>query len=82
MTKGDDYLIYSSSVNGPAFGYGLDIFITDRCNDNRESGANFPTTYNRASGKKLGNNKETHHKFAGDRNFRVLEYEVFKLWFS
>ena len=34
IPQGDDRLIYHSSVSGPVFGDGLDIFISDGCNSN------------------------------------------------
>ena len=60
------------------------MHISDGCNSNSDSTANFPTTYNRAGGNKLARNKDTWRMFSGGdtSNFKVEEYEVFRVWYS
>ena len=38
--------IYCDSDAGPIFGGGFDIHISDKCHINKESYANFPSSYN------------------------------------
>ena len=70
-------LIYNSIDCGPIFGgvplngwfmYGIgcDIFIFDGCNKNYLSRSNFPMTYNRAGGGKLGKNEDNYRLFSGE----------------
>ena len=83
VPQGDNRLILGHQHSGPVFGggYGNDINITDGCNKNK-SYSDFPETYNRENGKKLKNNEETHRLFAGDKTFKVIEYEVFQFFFD
>ena len=81
VPQGDEKLIYRYSGWGPTFG-GDDIDIKDDCNSNSNSRANFPHTYNRAGGNKLARNEDTYRMFSGSYNFRVVEYEVFRVWYS
>ena len=46
IPQGDNCLICCDSGRGPSFGYG-DLFISNGCNINGDSYANFPTSYNR-----------------------------------
>ena len=82
IPQGDGWLINRDIRSGPAFGGGSDIFLSDCCSKNNESYANFPYSYNRAGRNQLERNKDTFDKFSGEYNFRVKEYEVFKLWFG
>ena len=84
VPQGDYHLVNRLSNYGPVFGGGADICISDGCNNNSESLANFPWSYNRAGGNKLAHSKETYRLFSGgdNYNFRVVEYDVFKLWYS
>ena len=47
IPQDDNYLIKCNSEMGPLFGKNNDIRITDNCNNNNKSLANFPWTYNR-----------------------------------
>ena len=69
-------MIYRSSGYGPVFGGGHDILISDGCNSNSNSCANFPVSYNRAGGNKLERNNGTWRMFSGGDvyNYRVVEY--------
>ena len=80
----DDQLILRHSSYGPTFGGGRDMCISDGCNSNSSSYANFPSTYNRAGENKLAKNKDTWRMFSGGdtSSFRVIEYEVFRVWYS
>ena len=81
MPQQDDYLICRNSDYGPTFGDGYDILIYDGCDS--MSYTDFPLTYNRAGENKLENNEDTYRMFLGEdtKNFKVEEYEVFKLWY-
>ena len=80
----DNSLIYRDSTYGPIFGTGNDIGIFDDCNNSNSSFVNFPNIYNRAGGNKLVNNKDTYRMFSGGDtyNFKVVEYEVFQLFYE
>jgi hypothetical protein len=79
----DDYLIYCCEQWGPTFGGpNLDLCIMDKCNLNSGSFANFPTAYNREGSNKYEPGQETYEMFSGARegsNFKIIEYEVFKV---
>ena len=75
------YAILCSSVYGPIFGGGADICISDKCDANSNSHANFPSSYNFAS-KPYANSQASYSAFSGatnGRSFKVVEYEVFKV---
>jgi hypothetical protein len=79
------YLICYSPNCGPAFGGGSDLFIADGCNANSNSQAYFPHTYNREGSNKIANCQQSYIDFCGvpsGRNFRVVEYEVFRVLFQ
>ena len=80
----EDQLILRYRGYGPIFGGGYDMYISNDCNSNINSYANFPFTYNRAGGNKLKKGKDTWRMFSGGDtyHFKVVEYEVFKLWYS
>ena len=85
VPQGDNYLICNFDCYGPVFGgkTGCDIYIADGCNNSRNSYGNFPSMYNRACGDKLAKNQDSYRMFSGamDGNkFKVVEYEVFKVW--
>jgi hypothetical protein len=65
--------IYCNPSYGPTFGYGGDICVTDGCNENIKSFANFGTSYENNTGL---NGKEV---FTGEYNFQVKEIEVFTI---
>ena len=86
VPQGDDYLIYNHDSDGPYFGggTGCDIYISDGCSNNRSSHGNFPSVYNRAGGDKLQKNQDSYRMFSGATSgyqYRVVEYEVFKVWY-
>lgn len=68
--------IYCRMDSGPVFGYGHDLFISDRC-DIKDCITNFPTSYNYHGEHKP--NEKSWQMFTGARRFNVLEYEVFKV---
>ena len=79
VSQNGNNLIYNKISYGPTFGVGNDIHIGD---GEKISYANFPYTYNREGGNKLGNNQTTWTMFSGATNgynFKVVEYEVFRL---
>lgn len=82
VPKDGNNLIYNYEDYGPTFGGGFDLCIADQCNINNNSIADFPTTFNRRGEKKLVNGQDSYRAFTGARegkNFKVLEYEVFKV---
>ena len=76
------YAIRCNSTYGPIFGYGNDIVISDKCDAYSQSCANFPHSYNFASKPYAINSQASWSAFSGatnGNNFKVLEYEVFKV---
>jgi hypothetical protein len=74
-------LIQNYSSYGPTFGGGNDLYISDLCNNNNNSYANFPTSYN-TKDLKYKNSQNSYRSFSGATygcNFRVIEYEVFRV---
>ena len=86
VPQGDNYLICNYDSYGPTFGSsGWDIYIADDCSSNRNSCGNFPSVYNRAGGDKLQQNQDSYRMFSGTTSgyyYRVVEYEVFKVWYQ
>lgn len=77
-------LIYCHSDFGPVFGCSSawDLFIKDNCFNIKSSGGEFVRFYNKESGEKFDNSQDTITLFSGATggfNFRVAEYEVFKV---
>jgi len=75
--------IYDDCNWGPIYGggNGNDLAIADKCNQNNNSRAYFPTSYN--CGSKYENNQQSWTLFSGATdgfNFRVIEYEVFEVF--
>ena len=65
---------------GPVFGEG-DLYISDKCNKNSNSGAFLPKTYNKHY-KRFKCSQESWNAFSGATSgyhFRVEEYEVYSL---
>lgn len=65
---------------GPIFGAGNDIVIHNKCNENNSSSANFPTSYN--FGSLYTNSQASYTAFSGaanGKNFKVMEYEVYRV---
>ena len=82
VAQNDRNLIKCYSGSGPIFGGDFsDLFIADRCHNNNQSYSNFPMVYN-GEQTKFTNGESSYHAFSGakgDRHFRVLEWEVFKI---
>ena len=81
----NSYLIYCHKNHGPTFGSGYDLYIADKCNTNTNSKTSFPSTYNLEGEEKFVQNEESYETFSGakkDGNFRVVEYEVFRLIYA
>ncbi len=75
----EQYAIQDSINYGPVYG-GCDLIIYDKCNQNKDSGASFPSSYNCSS--KYQNNQQSYTLFSGatkGSGFRVIEYEVFEV---
>ena len=72
---------YQHKDYGPIFGgggNGCDLYLSDKCNANNNV-ANFPTSYNNG---KYQNNQQSYTAFTGQTNgynFKVKQYEVFKV---
>jgi hypothetical protein len=76
----EQYAIWDHINCGPIYGAtgaGCDLAIYDKCNQNSDSYANFPYSYN--CGSKYQNNQQSYTLFSGGYNFRVIEYEVFEV---
>ena len=84
VPQGDEKLIGRYGSFGPTFGSSSDLYISDGCNFNDISRADFLKTYNRDGGKKLVSNQNNYRKFSGGNTsrFKVLEYEVFQVFFK
>ena len=66
------YAIYCRDTNGPSFGRGSDLFISDLANTDNGSYSNLGHTYQLPPG-------QQNTFFTGSRNFTVTDYEVFGL---
>ena len=76
------WLIYNNKEYGPTFGEGFDLHLSDKCNVNYDSKADFPTTYNLEGVEKYEKSEDSYRTFSGaqkDPTFKVLEYEVFRV---
>jgi hypothetical protein len=74
-------LIYNHSGYGPTFGGGHDLRVGDQCDTNNNSWAGCITSYNTAN-ERYQNNQSTYKAISGVAsgcNFRIVEYEVFKV---
>ena len=81
MVHQNGVVISCFAGNGPVFGY--DFQIKDNCNTVKNC-AGFPSSYNVEGPNKYSQCKETYRAFtgaAGYRNFRIVEYEVFRVTF-
>jgi hypothetical protein len=65
--------IFCSSSCGPSFGSTSDLFVADRCNENKSSSTNLGSYYVNDAG--INGNEV----FTGESNFTVKEIEVFKI---
>ena len=81
--KDHNHLIYYQSDYGPTFGGGHDLHISNDCYNSNGSYCNFAYTYNHEETKKYAyQNQVTWTAFcgaSGGYNFKVLEYEVYKV---
>lgn len=67
------YAIHNGESNGPTFGNGHDIYLSDKCNQNNKSFANFPGSYNCNGIYK--NSQQSYSIFSGateKNNFKVI----------
>jgi hypothetical protein len=64
--------IYNLATSGPTFGGGFDLAISNKCDENEDSYSNLGWAY----GERPAANEKT---LFGQRNFRVSDYEVFKI---
>jgi len=74
----EDKAILCNSDNGPTFGGGCDLYISNECNKNLKSYSRLGYSYKPKEGHKI-DTEESRNYFAGRYNFRVVEYEVFQL---
>ena len=84
VPQNENKLIYCDNGFGPTFGVGNDLRIWDDCNSNNNSYSNFPVTYNFEGSNKIVNNQQSWTNFSGATNgynFRVVDYEVFRVVF-
>ena len=70
------YTIYCSSGNGPTFGVGNDLSISDNCHLNNYSYSDLGHTYKLPTGY-VYDTDQGKRLLAGTYNFKVDEYEVF-----
>ena len=92
VPQNENSLIFCSNGCGPTFGGGNSLFgggydlrISDDCNSNNNSYSNFPYTYNFEGSNKIVNNQQSYTNFSGatnECNFRVVDYEVFRVMFK
>ena len=87
VPQNENYLIFCSNGCGPTFGnvFHSDLCIWDDCNSNNKSYSNFPKTYNFEGSNKIVHNQQSYTNFSGatnGRNFRVVDYEVFRVMFK
>ena len=70
---------YQHKDLGPRFGGGCDLYLSNQCNVNNNSNGNFPHSYNNG---KYQKNQASYTAFSGQTSgyqFKVKEYEVFKV---
>ena len=81
VPQDDKALISRRKDSGPIFGNSApDIWIKDEC-DKKKAISEFPSCYNRKGENKLKIGKKTNQLFSGasGHEFKVAEYEVFKV---
>ena len=64
--------ICCNNANGPSFGGGCDLYISENANINTDSASNLGITYQCPPGQQST-------FLTGDKNFTVTDYEVFGL---
>jgi hypothetical protein len=80
----DSNLINCYNGRGPIFGKS-DLSISDNCDTKNTSFTTFPTSYNLEKGVKYRQGQDSWQAFCGPskgQNFKVVEYEVFKVIFK
>jgi hypothetical protein len=78
------YSVYTHSTYGPAFGFGLDLYVADQSNSNMKSYTNFGNTY-ALDNLTLFNSWNVSIKstfLTGAYNFQTVEIEVYASNFS
>jgi hypothetical protein len=75
-------LIYQESIDNPVlrFGAGHDLIIHDKAHENNSSYANPGTTF--TNGNYAANDNASHQRFAGAKNFKIKEWEVWRVLFN
>jgi hypothetical protein len=74
----DQKSIYSDPDCGPTFGSGYDLHISNECNNNNSSFSRLGNTYKIKEGAKVETDDSKTY-LAGSSNFKVVEYEVYKI---
>ena len=72
VTGNEEYAIYCRDANGPSFGGGCDLFISDHSITNNKTYSNLGHTYQLPSGQQST-------FFTGVNDFSITDYEVFGL---
>ena len=79
VIKHPKHAIFSEKNNGPIFGKGYDIYISNNCNVNNNSFCNLGISYSLNNSAK-SESIESKSYLAGNVNFKVSEYEVFQIF--
>lgn len=77
VAQNQKYLMWCRANSGPIFGDGHDLYISDKCNKNRESFARFPHTYNLEGEELYKKDQYAIKAFSGadkEGKFKVEEY--------
>ena len=72
VTGHEAYAIFCRVTDGPSFGGGSDLYISDHANTDNRTYSNLGHTYNLPPGQQST-------FFTGTKNFTVTDYEVFGL---
>jgi hypothetical protein len=78
--KDNAYAIYGYYENGPIFGRGFDIFVSDKSNINNNSYSNLGNSYQLPEDINYGYDTANTY-LAGSRNWQTVEIEVYQLTF-
>ena len=70
------YAIYSNNGDGPTFGNGHDLYISNSCHTNTNSYSDLGRSYRAPNGYGHGSS-QARNFLAGSYNFKCDEYEVF-----
>ena len=74
--ENDGNAVYHKNDRGPIFGNGCDVFISNDCNSNTNSGSNFGSYAYRDT---AGKGRSIFTSSTSDKYFQVQEIEVFKV---